>query len=537
MGELIDGSPLFPGETEIDQLYIIQKMQGPLTMEQTALFFRNPNFKGFKFPDMSNRKESLEKKYAGMLSPAGFSFLNGLLRMNPHERLTSIECLNHEYFDGITLDSLYRSLYPQSTITNTYELTPEKKTTNNNSNKSKSLSKQLPSLGQQLKALQQQSKAIIEISERNDTRKFSRKQRERRMMEKPQEPQLSYADVVNSERPELPKEKKKRTQNKNRESNDTLSKVYRNGSEGKENREVRAPSKQSNRTRYIKTGYYHQMESTKTTPRGVSVTPDIYPMEMVEEEPFYSGNATSPHSPSKYYANDVTRHVGNVYENAKSSRTTSPTTPFFPTSPVMEDFSDFTPDYQRESTTSPGHSTSYSSSSRRKKLPPASTQMYTFSPTNATAQYFQSPSLVITGQQNQQSAQKQQYEGFIYPSSKPQRLSSATLTRTGSSTAIPIVPNSKPIKLATGLELAYAQVAKQAQQQQSQQFVKPPTRKNGRSKNQNFMTPLGMNNSHSYLYSDSRPGTSNGNLIGELLVNNAGMQFETASIGRNINDW
>lgn len=34
MGELIDGQPLFPGESEIDQLYVIQKVLGPLTQEQ-----------------------------------------------------------------------------------------------------------------------------------------------------------------------------------------------------------------------------------------------------------------------------------------------------------------------------------------------------------------------------------------------------------------------------------------------------------------------------------------------------------------------
>jgi cyclin-dependent kinase-like len=34
MGELVDGQPLFPGESEIDQLYLIQKMQGSLTTKQ-----------------------------------------------------------------------------------------------------------------------------------------------------------------------------------------------------------------------------------------------------------------------------------------------------------------------------------------------------------------------------------------------------------------------------------------------------------------------------------------------------------------------
>ena len=31
MGELTDGEPLFPGESEIDQLYVIQKIMGALT--------------------------------------------------------------------------------------------------------------------------------------------------------------------------------------------------------------------------------------------------------------------------------------------------------------------------------------------------------------------------------------------------------------------------------------------------------------------------------------------------------------------------
>jgi len=38
MGEIIDGQPLFPGETEIDQLFIIQKVLGRLSDEQLNMF-------------------------------------------------------------------------------------------------------------------------------------------------------------------------------------------------------------------------------------------------------------------------------------------------------------------------------------------------------------------------------------------------------------------------------------------------------------------------------------------------------------------
>eukprot|EP01137_Pigoraptor_chileana_P016535 Opistho-2@73444 len=53
MGELTDGEPLFPGESEIDQLYTIQSVLGPLPPHQMDLFLKNPRFMGLKFPDMS----------------------------------------------------------------------------------------------------------------------------------------------------------------------------------------------------------------------------------------------------------------------------------------------------------------------------------------------------------------------------------------------------------------------------------------------------------------------------------------------------
>jgi cyclin-dependent kinase-like len=61
MGELVDGQPLFPGETEIDQLFIVQKMLGPLTASQQDMFLKNRRFIGLKFPDMS-KPDTLEKR-------------------------------------------------------------------------------------------------------------------------------------------------------------------------------------------------------------------------------------------------------------------------------------------------------------------------------------------------------------------------------------------------------------------------------------------------------------------------------------------
>jgi len=99
MGELIDGQPLFPGESEIDQLYLIQRVLGPLTTEMMELFLRNPRFLGLKFPDMT-KPETLEKKYLGKATKRMITFMKGLTKMEPSDRIIS-DCLSDPYFEGI----------------------------------------------------------------------------------------------------------------------------------------------------------------------------------------------------------------------------------------------------------------------------------------------------------------------------------------------------------------------------------------------------------------------------------------------------
>ncbi|WAQ99522.1 CDKL5-like protein [Mya arenaria] len=75
LGELADGQPLFPGESEIDQLYVIQKI----------------------FPSVS-RPQTIEKRYQGILSSVMIDFILQSLRLEPSERFTIEECLNHVSF-------------------------------------------------------------------------------------------------------------------------------------------------------------------------------------------------------------------------------------------------------------------------------------------------------------------------------------------------------------------------------------------------------------------------------------------------------
>ncbi|KAK2083067.1 Cyclin-dependent kinase-like 5 [Saguinus oedipus] len=127
LGELSDGQPLFPGESEIDQLFTIQKVLGPLPSEQMKLFYSNPRFHGLRRPPLFkpgcptiqlllgavnvgemngqrhtssenfpavNHPQSLERRYLGILN----SVLLDLMKLDPADRYLTEQCLNHPTF-------------------------------------------------------------------------------------------------------------------------------------------------------------------------------------------------------------------------------------------------------------------------------------------------------------------------------------------------------------------------------------------------------------------------------------------------------
>merc|ERR1719235_354301 len=110
MGELTDGQPLFAGESEVDQLFVIQKVLGPLTPEHMEMFLRNPRFLGIQFPDVT-RPETLEKRYVRRMPKLQMQLLKGVLVMEPRRRLTARDVLRMPWFEGVKLP---RSLRPPS---------------------------------------------------------------------------------------------------------------------------------------------------------------------------------------------------------------------------------------------------------------------------------------------------------------------------------------------------------------------------------------------------------------------------------------
>ena len=101
-GELVDGEPLFPGESDIDQLYRIQQMLGPVIIEHRLLFEMHPAHQNISFP--ISQPQTLAARYAGRLQGEPLAFLQGLLHLDPKKRLDGAAALRHAYLRELTAE-------------------------------------------------------------------------------------------------------------------------------------------------------------------------------------------------------------------------------------------------------------------------------------------------------------------------------------------------------------------------------------------------------------------------------------------------
>ncbi|XP_077587089.1 cyclin-dependent kinase-like 1 [Stigmatopora nigra] len=99
LAELLSGAPLWPGKSDMDQLYLIRKTLGDLICRHQQVFRTNQFFHGLSIPEPPER-EPLEQKYPN-LSQQALSLMKACLRMNPAERLPCERLLQHPYFDSL----------------------------------------------------------------------------------------------------------------------------------------------------------------------------------------------------------------------------------------------------------------------------------------------------------------------------------------------------------------------------------------------------------------------------------------------------
>lgn len=89
------GDPLFPGESDIDQLYLIVKMLGKPCHRHQHLMSRSSNLRGM-IKSASN-ETNLYKHFPNWPLYA-LEFLSNCMKMDPHERSTSEELLKNNFF-------------------------------------------------------------------------------------------------------------------------------------------------------------------------------------------------------------------------------------------------------------------------------------------------------------------------------------------------------------------------------------------------------------------------------------------------------
>lgn len=134
LGELSDGQPLFPGESEIDQLFTIQKVLGPLPPNQLKVLFSSHRFNGLKFPTMSHPK-TLEKLYFSVINSITLDFMANVLIMDPAKRYDSYRCLEHPAFNIPRLKDKSLETFLDSTRNASLRINKRKSTSRHNSSK------------------------------------------------------------------------------------------------------------------------------------------------------------------------------------------------------------------------------------------------------------------------------------------------------------------------------------------------------------------------------------------------------------------
>ncbi|CAK9808888.1 Cyclin-dependent kinase 20 [Anthophora quadrimaculata] len=111
LGELLNKSPLFPGETDIEQLAIVLKYLGTPTSETWPDLSILPDYNKITFPYHKGiRWENIIKD----TEPEAVDLISKILLYNSAKRLTADEALCHVYFHTKPYTSLKNLVKPQS---------------------------------------------------------------------------------------------------------------------------------------------------------------------------------------------------------------------------------------------------------------------------------------------------------------------------------------------------------------------------------------------------------------------------------------
>ncbi|XP_068102563.1 cyclin-dependent kinase-like 4 [Hyperolius riggenbachi] len=97
--ELLTGQPLWPGKSDVDQLYLIVRTLGRLIPRHQYIFHSNEFFNGASIPEPDpDDVETLEERFPNT-PQAAMAFMKGCLRMDPDDRLSCEQLLESVYLN------------------------------------------------------------------------------------------------------------------------------------------------------------------------------------------------------------------------------------------------------------------------------------------------------------------------------------------------------------------------------------------------------------------------------------------------------
>ncbi|KAL0216605.1 hypothetical protein P9112_008789 [Eukaryota sp. TZLM1-RC] len=115
MAELATGEPLFPGDSDVDQMNLIASSIGPLPSCLRDSYLRHPAFRSTSRAHrrrQTNRDEFF-KRLLPVLTPVGVDLLQKMLDLDEGKIISAEDALNHPFFEGIEEEYL-ASMRPDS---------------------------------------------------------------------------------------------------------------------------------------------------------------------------------------------------------------------------------------------------------------------------------------------------------------------------------------------------------------------------------------------------------------------------------------
>ncbi|XP_067844468.1 cyclin-dependent kinase-like 4 isoform X2 [Heptranchias perlo] len=97
--ELVSGQALWPGKSDVDQIYLIIRTLDNLIPRHEHVFRNNQFFLGVSIPEPDPEDmEPLEEKFPN-INPDALTFMKSCLKMDPKDRCSCEELLENRYFD------------------------------------------------------------------------------------------------------------------------------------------------------------------------------------------------------------------------------------------------------------------------------------------------------------------------------------------------------------------------------------------------------------------------------------------------------